>query len=214
MEAFINNISSFPTAIFTTFNIVVLGYWLLVIIGFAELDLLDLDLDLDADGVEGSEASILNTILNFFGLTGAPATVVLTVLSLAGFVISYYAVHFGLLFTSSFALKALSGSAILLVSFLLALPLSGIAIKPLKGFFTRIDAQAAEKSMLGVSCIVRSSIVDSDFGEAHCSIDGASLIIKVRSKDETFKQGDSVVIIEHDKALNIYHVVSSDKFNY
>lgn len=212
MEAFLANISSFPTAIFTTLNIVVCGYWLLLIIGVLDLDFLDFDIDVDVDA-EGGEMSFIASVLSFFGLTRVPFAVVLTILSLFGFILSYYAVHFGFLLDSQIWLKYLSGSAIFIISFILALPLSGFAIKPLNKFFIRLDSQAENKSLLGVTCTIRSSRVDKDFGEAHCTVDGASLIVKVRCADEQFKRGDKAVIIEHDPEQNIYHVVSTIKFN-
>lgn len=208
MEAFLANITSFPTAIYTVLVILLTLYWLLSIVGVAELDILDMDIDF-----ESSELSVLGSALKLFGFAGVPLTIVLTFISVFSFIFSYYAVHFGLLFTSAAWLTVLSGTVILAVSFVLALPVAGVAIRPFRNLFAIIDGQSSEKSLLGVTCSVRSSRVDRDFGEAECVVDGASLIIKVRSDDETFKRGDQVVIFEHDTELNFYHVVSSAKFN-
>lgn len=208
MEAFIAIITSFPTAIFATTTIVATCYWMMSILGFFDLDIVELDIE-----AESGDVSFVSSAIGFFGLTGVPFALIFTFLSAFSFLFCYYGVYFGLLFTSATWMTIVSGSILLILSFFLSLPVSGFAIKPFRKLYGKLNEQTAEKVLLGVECSVRSSRVDSGFGEAQCIIDGASLIIKVRSDDESFKRGDKVVIIEHDSERNIYHVVSTHKFN-
>jgi hypothetical protein len=210
MDAFLANITSFPTAIFTTLNIVVVGYWLLMIFGMFDMDGLDIDIDVDADN---GDVSGFAGLLVSLGLTGAPMTIVITVITVLCFVICYYAVYIGLLVNAQTWLYALTGAGITLGSFFLSLPITAKIIQPIGKLFSRLDAQVCDKSLLGVTCTIRTSRVDTQFGEAECTIDGASLIIKVRSDNESFKHGDKAVIIEHDDANHIYHIVSEQQFN-
>lgn len=93
MGSFLTNISSFPTAIFTTFTLVMAGFWLLMMAGIFDLDILDLDLETDLDG-DPDNLHGITAVLVTLGLTGVPVTVVLTIISLVSWLLSYYAVYF------------------------------------------------------------------------------------------------------------------------
>ncbi|MCJ8271891.1 MAG: hypothetical protein MJK04_21165 [Psychrosphaera sp.] len=208
MDAFVNNISSFPTAIFTFLNIFVCGFWLLSIFGFLDLDSLELDIELDDSG----DPQGLASVLSFLGLTGVPITIIATVVVVTSFIFSYYAVYFGLFLGAQIWLMVLTGCGIAVGSFVLSLPVSAIAIKPLRRLFARFDAELDSKMFIGATCTIRTSTVDSKHGEAECTINGASLIIKVRADNAGLKHGDKAVIIEHDTDANIYHIVSQAQF--
>ena len=62
MDPFYQNIASFPTAFYTFFLAITVLYWLVAILGFVEIDILDFDLPetenvfaADADGLSNPD---------------------------------------------------------------------------------------------------------------------------------------------------------------
>lgn len=96
MDTFIQNIGSFPTLLFTGFIVLVLVYWLGAMIGLLDIELLDFDLSgSDADleletGNDVSSASALAGLMLRLGLQGVPVTIILSLIALFGWLISYY----------------------------------------------------------------------------------------------------------------------------
>ena len=204
MEVFLANITSFPTAIYTVVVAVMFGFWLLNLTGLFNFDALDIDLDIDLDA---QTPGIFASIMINLGLTGVPFTVVLTILNTIAWLLSYYAVHFGLSLLEPGLAKTLVGISILIVSFAIALPITALVIQPMRGFFSKLNDESTEQSLLGATCTVRTSRVDKEFGEAECSLDGLSHIIKVRCESfNNLKHGDKAVIVDHDQSAGFYYV--------
>jgi len=214
MDAFLQNISSFPTAIYSTGLVVVVGYWLIVVLGLFDFDVFDADVDLEIESDVGEIGGIAG-LLTTLGLTGVPITVVISLLILNGWFISY----FSSMYTPNFfeyvgLVLFLINTGIVIISLMISIPVTATMIKPLKGLFKKIHQQPIHLSLLGRPCQVRSSRVDHNFGEAECQHRGASLTLKVRSGgDAIFSTGETVFIIEHDKHDNTYLVVSEKEFN-
>ncbi len=210
MDAFFNNIFTFPTVIFTAGLLVLAVYWVFAVFGLVDLDLLDLDFDpdLDLEGLTGL-AGLLVTL----GLTGVPLTVVLTLLFLVGWLISYFVVHFFFFWEPGSWINYLVGCGVLVVAGALAIPLTAQLIKPLKPLFKKAYTPPPQKVLIGQRCVVRSSRVDEQFGEATAVLDGASLILKIRASAEAkLTKGSPVVLIEYRAAENAYWVVPEFEF--
>ncbi len=95
MDAFYQNIASFPTAIFTFILAICVLYWLFAVLGVVDIDLLDLDIEGDMDlGNETVTPNALAGVMLKFGLNGVPVTIMVSFLSLFGWLISYYSVHY------------------------------------------------------------------------------------------------------------------------
>ncbi len=204
--------SSFPTIIFTSIIVILLCYWLLVVLGLMDIELFDIDVDTEMD--TDVDMSTILTFMTTLGLTGVPIMIVISIMSFVSFIICYTAVKFGLFWTENESIIWLIGSAIALVSFLCAIPITAQLIKPLKGFFAQLKGDNGAKNLLARTCKIRSTKVTDSFGEAECIMDGASLIIKVRAPEKyAFKKGDTAYIIEFDNLNNIYHVVDEHDFN-
>ena len=217
MEAFIDNISGFPTVIYTTALVVVVGYWILAILGTIDLDFfdaaIDADIDIDIDG-DASEIGKVAGLLTTLGLTGVPITIVLSLLLLNAWIICYFLslVVPGFL-AGILPVQIVINLAIAVVSFMLSILLTATMIRPLKGLFRKLNQAPKSKSLIGRTCRVRSSRADNSFGEAECQLEGASLIVKIRTiGDETFQTGASVVLTEHQQETDSFVVVSEDKF--
>ncbi len=213
MDPFYQNISSFPTAIFTFILAICVLYWLLAVLGVVDIDMLDIDADIDL-GNEAATPNAMAGVMLKFGLNGVPVTIIISFLSLFGWLASYYSVHYlsplipegeGLLYT-------LFRWVILILAFWFAVLLTAMVVKLLSPFFKKIEQQTF-KNILGQSAVVRTSKVTTSFGEAFLDDGGAGLILKVRSsEDQTFSKGDKVVLLEYLEKENFYRVISEQDF--
>lgn len=92
-QIFIDNITTYPTAIFTGMVMFVTLYWLVSLIGMADMDAVEIGDVGDVGDVSemGDIADIgfFSGILLRFGLYGVPFVVILTSISLIGWVLSY-----------------------------------------------------------------------------------------------------------------------------
>ncbi len=213
MDEFLINISSFPTVIYTTALVVVVGYWLLSFTGTFDLDAFDVEVDIDVDS-EVSEIGGVAGLLTTLGLTGVPITIVISLLFLNAWIVCYFASMLVSTLPEFISLiKVVIGIGVAILSFAVSILVTANMIKPLKGLFKKVNQAPKSKSLLGSTCRIRSSRVDHDFGEAECQHDGASLIIKVRTTGkQTFDTGDSVVLIEHNADQDFFSIVSEKEF--
>lgn len=219
MEAFLSNATSFPTSVFTTINLVIIGIWLFMALGLLDIEVFDMDIDADVDAdididVDGSSLNGITSFLASLGLTGVPIFIVATIIFFTSWLLSYFTVKYGLFWNNFESIRYLVGSGIMLLSFLVSIPLTAQFIKPLKKFFAKLNQETTSKSLLGKQCTVRSTRVSPTFGEAECVNDGASLILKIRaSEDYALAKGDLVRIIEIDSQKSTYQVVPEKEFN-
>ncbi len=219
MDPFYQNISSFPTAVFTFFLAVCTLYWLCAVLGMVEIEVLDFDVP-DVDGSmsgdgdpELSNANVLAGLMLRFGLYGVPVTIIVSLMSLFGWLMSYYTVHFLFALVPGDILRYLVGLVVLVGSTYCSVLITAVLIKPLRPLFYKAR-QETVKQILGQVAVVRTSRVDNKFGEAMLDDGGAGLILKVRATgDAKFKKGDRVVLFEHLKAENLYRVVSEEEFS-
>lgn len=219
MDPFYQNISSFPTLIYTILLVVCVIYWAGAVLGFVDLDVIDLDLDsFDTSGGDGGAESshstpdVLAGLMLRFGLNGVPVTVSISIVVLAGWLLCYYAMHFLFPIVPGRFLEFLVGIPVFVGSLYLAARIAGVLIRPLRPLFQKAT-QETIKQVLGQTAIVRTSRVDNDFGEATLEDGGAGLILKVRTTgDDRFTKGDRVVIYESLSEQNIYRVISEEEF--
>lgn len=219
MDPFYQNISSFPTVIFTFVLALSVMFWLVSVLGFVEIDILDFDLpEADADFSTGSDGNqltnpdVLAGLLLKFGLQGVPVTVIISFVSLFGWLISYYLVHFLFAYVPEGLLQFLLGVPIFIVALYIAVMITAVLIKPLRPLFAKAQQQT-HKHVLGQTAIVRTLRLDKDFGEVMLEDGGAGLIFKARADGDTeFKKGDRVVLLEHDEQNNTYRVISEQDF--
>lgn len=217
MDPFYRNISSFPTVLYTFVLAVCLIYWLGAVLGFFDLEILDVDIpDTDADlGDAGKDyaPSVLAGLLLKLGLNGVPVTIIISFVALFGWFMCYFAVHFLFPFVPDGVLRYLAGLPLFLVTLYVAALITSVVIKPLRRLF-KSATENTVKRVLGQTAIVRTSYVDTEFGEATFEDGGAGLILKVRAtEDASFKKGDRVVLLEHLKDSNTYRVVSEAEFS-
>lgn len=216
MNPFYQNIASFPTVFFTFFLALTALYWLVAVLGFVDLDVLDFDIP-DVDGDINADSGLSNPdvlagLMLRLGLHGVPVTIIVSLMSLVGWLTSYYIVHFFFGILPDGIIRFLVGLPVLVGVLYLSALTTGWLIKPLRPLFLAAQ-QETVKHVLGQVAIVRTSRIDSDFGEVDFNDGGAGLILKARSaKGETFTKGDRVVLFEHIKESGLYRVISEDEF--
>ncbi|MCH9694549.1 MAG: DUF1449 domain-containing protein [Gammaproteobacteria bacterium] len=219
MDPFYENISSFPTLIYTVLLVVCIFYWAGAVLGFVDLDVIDLDLDsFDTSGGDvGSDSphstpDVLAGLMLRFGLVGVPVTISVSILALIGWLLCYYTVHFVFPFVPGSFLKFAAGIPVLVGTLYVSAMITGVLIRPLRPLFQKAT-QETIKQVLGQTAVVRTSRVDNEFGEATLEDGGAGLILKVRTTGENrFAKGDKVVIYEKLSEQNIYRVISEEEF--
>ncbi len=84
--------------------------------------------------------------------------------------------------------------------------IAGLASRPLRHIFGSVTVHA-HKHLIGQICTVRSSTVDSSFGEGDLTIRGSFLTLSLRTQHgETLAKGDSALITEYDENQDVYFV--------
>lgn len=226
MSEFLNAILAFPTVLFTIPLGVVIAYWLFVLLGALDINLLgdanvdghghaDLDVaghghaevhldghgHVHADGhagdhhagdhdVDAEHAGGFTGLLHALGLGGVPVTLMLSILILAGW---------------SFCLGALeilgAGGWQVVVAPLaalgLAIPLTGLLIRPLRRYFVSLAAPQ-HRDLIGKICTITTLGVTERYGQAEVADGGAGLIVQVRSSDPgRLSRGDRALIFDY-----------------
>ena len=207
MDIFLQTALSFPTALFSFLLCVAVFYWLVVVLGGVDIDLLD------ADGVsKGGQTEGLAGLLSKLKLEGVPVTLVLTLLFFFAWFFSYFA---ELWLLRHLPLGLLRYPLGLVVAFAVLLPaalVSSVLCRPLRPLFHKMEATSS-KSVLGQTAVVRSAKVTPSHGEALLEDGGAGLILRVRADEVCgFKRGDRVVLLEYLKAEHAYRVITEDEF--
>ena len=210
MDIFLQIIFTFPTVFFTFFLTLSVVYWLLTVLGFAGIEALNLDLD-GADSV--ASLNVFSGLLFRLGLNGVPITIVISLISLLGWILCFLVVYFVYPWIPLRWLQFVIGIPVIVGLLYFSTIITAVLIKPLRPIFLASNQQV-QKQIVGQVAVVRTGEVNRNFGEAYLEDGGAGLIIKVRSyKDEVFKRGEKVVLLEYVAGENIYRVVSETDFN-
>ena len=227
MTEFLNAILAFPTVLFTIPLGVVIVYWLFVLLGALDINLLgDADLDghghtdldvaghghaaghldghLDGHGhadvhhgdhphhgdADAEHAGGLAGLIQTLGLGGVPVTLMLSVLILAAW--SFCLGGLELLGSTGWTRVAAP-----LLALALAVPLTGLLIRPLRRFFASLAAPQ-HRDLIGKICTITTLRVSERYGQAEVANGGAGLIVQVRSTDPgRLSRGDRALIFDY-----------------
>ena len=207
-------LSGYPTGIYSVLICVLLIFWLFAILGALDIDILsfdndiDLDVDIDADIEIPGFVGLMHTL----GFTGVPFTIVLTVLIFLAWVFSYLISAYLLPLIPTELMKILLGTAVLIGSFMVAVPITTKIVAPLRKLAVEHNAKS-NKDFLGSHIKVTSLTVDDSFGQGKIQTTGASLIVRIRCPASSLiKQGDIVRPISFDEKENLYQVISDEEF--
>ncbi|MBZ5716002.1 hypothetical protein [Nannocystis pusilla] len=237
MDEFIAAIVSFPTVVFTVALFVVVGYWLLALLGGVGSDLLDgaagkIDGAVDAmagkvdgavdamagkvdgavDGATGKLEAVGGKIegvaggfslLAALGFGKAPATVVISMLTLFAWALSTFAT---LMLHDYGIASAAVHIGIGFGAVLLAGMLSGLIAGALGKAFKR-HRPIGHGELVGKLATVTTGRVDERFGQANLQEDGADLIIDVRcATPNVLVRHTRVVLVSYDAEAHYYMV--------
>lgn len=217
----------FPTVVFTIGLGIALFYWVFVLLGALDIDLLGGGHDVsgvakglgdvmtagkgggealklghgDGDGVDGDgDGGLLDAI----GLGTVPLTISLSIVLLAGWC--------GCLLVMSYGQPLLSGLGrwlpllVLPGVLILAVVVASIAVRPLGKVF-RVTEGKSNRDYIGHSCTITTGHVDAGFGQATIEDGGTVLVIPVRCDHESkLARGERALVIDFDAAREAYVV--------
>jgi hypothetical protein len=188
MGGFFEAALSFPAVIFTPILIVVIGYWLVVLVGGA-----------DPDGDGGSDDG---GFLGFLGFGGVPASVVLSLL----IAFAWFAALAG-----GELLGAVPAALVLAGALVAAWVITRLAVLLLRRLLPA-GAEPSRADFVGLTCIVRTGRVTTTFGQAEVrSPDGSSAVVQVRQTgDDELRAGTVAVLYDFDAAGEFFWIVPAD----
>lgn len=220
---------AFPTAIFSVLLALALVYWLFVIIGALDVDMLDFGeaaegmfegaaegaaegafegmaegaAEAGAEGAAEAGAEASAGLISALKLRSAPATVVLSLIFLFGWIVSFV----GMRTLAEWGLTgALVGAGLAVLAVVVALPLTSIVIRPLAPVFEPAHARTRNE-LIGQFCVISTQKVTDRFGQANCHLGGDDLLIQVRGPQfNALKKGDQALIIDYDREREAYLV--------
>jgi len=190
MSGFPAAVLSFPTVVFTPLLLVVIGYWIVVIAGGA-------DPDGDLDGADPGAGP-----LSWLGLTGVPASVIVSLLVVLAW--------FGSL-AGAELLTALPRWLVLIAAIVAAWLITRLAVLGLSRVWPAGRA-ASRSDFVGLTCVIRTGTVTRTFGQAEVHApDGSSAIVQVRQTGaDELTAGTAAVLYDFDPDGEFFWVVPTD----
>jgi hypothetical protein len=188
MGGFVEAVLSFPTVLFTPLLVVVVGYWVVVIVGGA-----------DPEGDGSGEAG--GGVLGFLGFGGVPVSVTLSLLVAFAWFISLAGAELALV-----PLLAVLGVA-LVGAWLLA----RVAVIALRRMLPS-GAEPSRADFVGSTCVIRTGRVTREFGQAEVhSPDGSSAVVQVRQAgNDDLRAGQTALLYDFDAVGEFFWVVPAD----
>lgn len=181
----------------------VLLYWITVIIGVIDFDLLEFDFDVDSD------AEVFQGILVFLNLRDIPFMVVFSILSLVFWILSM------MLYRFPIEPGGFINGLILIPILIISLLITKVVTKPLKELFKRDyeDGIAQDGGVIGQLVTLISTIEDGRLGQGEIKRDGASLLINVKSEkeEEPFDKNEVAYVYRKDDDKNIYYITKIEE---
>ena len=230
---FITKISLYPTVVFTGLVMFVTLYWMVSLLGMVDMDVVDLghvsgdaggDLSGESIGGEGlpdlPPTGAFTGLMLKFGLYGAPLIIILTLISLIGWLLSYFYTSLLHQYFSSGILYYVFGTGALILVLVVSMWLTGVIISPIRKKFANIPKRIAANN-IGKIAIVRTLSVTDTHGEAELNDGGAGLILRIRldnnnnnnnnsnSNQQPLQQGDKVILVEYLEHSNAYRVTAT-----
>lgn len=209
MGNFWDAVTAYPTAVFTVLLLVVLGYWLLALLGLVDFDSLGGDLELEVRGdIDGVELGNVAGYVVAMGLNGVPFSIVVSLLVLVAWTLSSFAGQWLMPLIPTWPLQLMVGTGVLLVSTAFSILVTARLIRPMRGLFVTHQAQA-NASLVGHTCRVMSLSVNERQGHAVVAQRGANLNIRVRADTpNTLTKGSTAYILEYDEGTGRYLIRS------
>ncbi len=163
----------------------------------------DFDLGDADDGDTGGGA--LAAIMSALHLRSVPATVVFSLIVTFSWLVSVVSMQLVTRLAPALSGLLLS-SVVLLASFVLSLPLTSFAARPLAKVFAPKRAPA-KSDFIGRTCVIRTGSVTEKLGEATLHDGGAGLVLRVRVEGgKQLGRGEQALIVDYDAERETYLV--------
>jgi len=186
-----------PNLVATGLLVFVLLYWLTVIVGL--LDFKTADLHADAGHLHGPHTDWLNGALAFFNLGRVPLMLFISFVALplwVGSVLTNY-------YTGNTSL--LRGLVFLLPLLLASLFVAKVLTQPFVRLFTALEKDHDGGAVaLGKVCTVLLPATADHLGQASVRIDGAPLMLNVRTTGAPLAKGETALVIDYDTPRRCY----------
>lgn len=186
---------------FTILLGLMVGFWLMTLIGAVSIDSLDMDIDADAD-LDGDFGDFSAAMLRVVNAGLIPVTVVISLLILLMWV--------GVL-TLNFYLNPghsmLLALAFVVAAFILGVIATKVITQPLVPFMRRLKEAENAAPVIGEMGIVRSIELDSTYGQVEVQRpDGAPAILNARLGPDSLPvpRGTEVAIVSMDEKTGVY----------
>lgn len=213
MGNFMGAVTGYPTAIYTVLLGVVVIYWVLAMLGMVDIEHSGLDVDVHmhthADG-DSSDIGQLASYVVALGLNGVPFSVAVSLLVLVSWTVCCLGGEWLLPLVPTLPLQLLAGTVLLVASAVIAIPITAVAIRPLRGLFVTHTA-VTNAALVGQLCRVVTGVVNERDGRADVARRGASLNIRVWAvTPNTLKRGSQALIVEYDEVAGRYLIAAHD----
>lgn len=211
-------ILALPTAIYTALLAVAGLYWLAVVLGSLDIDVLDLDGlddvsgvadagDVDLDAADGPHGLVW--FMSALGLRGVPLTFTLSMLVLWSWALCFLGMHHLVPLLPSVPVWLL-GAGVFLGSFVVGLLGTSLSVRPFQRVFKTHHAPS-KMEFVGRPVTITSGSVDAAFGQALCADGGAGLVVSVRyDGPRKLTKGQRAVLVDYDEKRDVFTVEPLD----
>lgn len=194
---FLVTILTFPSVIFTILLAIIVIYWLFVIIGALDTDILG---DFD-----------VGDLFHIASFAGTPFPITFSILTLWNWILTTLGTYYFVLPAPDVVWQLLMGLAVFIVCSLLSFYLTTQVIRPFQQAFLVTEIPIGDK-LIGKTCVISTSRVDEKFGEAfYRNHRGTEILLYVRATlPNTLTKDSNALIISYSMAENTYIVISYD----
>ena len=220
MSGILNIITEWPTIVYSVLLCVALLYWVMGILGLADVDHHGMHLighghvgdighvahagDAGHVGTHGevhAEGEHLSTIASYavaFGLTSVPISLVISLIVLFAWTASALATRYLLPMVPVGVVRLFCSLVIIVLALVPGIFFTALLSRPLRGLFVSHTAPPNE-GLIGQTCRVLTLKVTEDFGQGEISSRGASLKIMISSREPNrLSQGSMALVVAYD----------------
>lgn len=205
MNEFMHAAMGFPAVLFGFGLLVVLGYWLMVLVGGVSVDALDGGQGIDATGSGTGPTGVFAAA----GLGGAPVSV-----SLSLFIsIAWFASLSGTVMVQETVGGTLPRLLVLPAALLVAWSATRLLVLPLRRLAPR-ETGIGHRDLVGRTCTVRTGHVSHRFGQAEITADdGSSVLAQVRALGTDaagLTAGSTALVYDYDPEDGSFRIMPCD----
>jgi hypothetical protein len=175
------------------------AYWLLLILGAVDLDLLDVEVDVDPGSDQGSTSWGM-AALRFLNINDVPLMIWLSIFA-GGYVVS----SVWLDGTTRYGGDVGAFAASVTRSGVIALVATKVLTQPLRGKFGVVEPNVAT-TLVGRTCVITTNGVSPSFGQARVESNGAPLLLNVRGAVGMLVKNQAAVITGYDPDQRVFFV--------